>query len=101
MIFNVANKVNTEGSNVYDPLPILDIIDDIKKFDKHGDISNLFLKGYCFEFCKLLERNHPGGQIYWMEKKRHYLYKYKNKYYDITGVVKIPLNETVQEDKEY
>lgn len=64
---------------------VLEFIGDIKRFDVHGDITNLFTKGYCYGFSLMLKQAFKHGQIVWDKYNGHAVFMLHNKYYDING----------------
>lgn len=65
---------------------IIEFIQTFKDFDTHGDITNLFTKKYCCIFSYILYKEFPMGEVWWDEERRHSLFKYKEYYFDITGL---------------
>lgn len=64
----------------------LDFIKEINSFNKHGDIVNLFTKGYCYGFALMVKQVFKEGIIYWDKYINHAIIKINNIYYDINGV---------------
>ena len=64
---------------------VLEFISTITKFDEHGDITNLFTKGYCYGFALMLKQAFKAGQIYWDKYNAHAIFKLGHNYYDIRG----------------
>jgi hypothetical protein len=64
---------------------VLEFISTITKFDEHGDITNLFTKGYCYGFALMLKQQFKSGQIYWDKYNAHAIFKLGHNYYDIRG----------------
>ncbi len=79
---------------------ILYIIKDIQSFDKHGDVTNLFTKGYCWEFACIIKKAVPSINIKWWKNRRHYILEYNKKYFDITGELIIPSSAILTDDNE-
>ena len=75
---------------------VLDIIKYVQSYDKHGDIKALFTEGYCYEFAKMLFNNIPNGDIVFIANKRHYVFCYKDKFYDITGEYKLDNGDVIE-----
>jgi len=46
---------------------------------------DIFTKGKCFEFCRLLKEIFPEGEIHY--DSEHFIFKHEGKYYDITGEI--------------
>jgi len=57
----------------------------IKQYDQHGDITNLFTKGYCYGFALMLKQLFKEGKIYWDKHCAHAIFNLGNHYYDIRG----------------
>lgn len=64
---------------------VLNFISSITKFDEHGDITNLFTKGYCYGFALMLKQQFKSGKIYWDRYRNHAIFKFGHNYYDIHG----------------
>lgn len=62
--------------------PVLDFIH--RRFSKDCDWTN----GNCYWFAKILQERFPGGVIIHEPIEGHFLYYYKNTYYDWNGVYK-------------
>jgi len=88
------SELKNKPNNLHDKVKY--IIDDFKYFDKHGDITNLFTIGYCFEFAMILKRN-IGKKltILWSPDRKHYVSQIDDIYYDINGEVNFN-NEEIQ-----
>ena len=78
-------------------IEIEDMIDDFKKLDNHGILEKTFTQGYCYDFASILKRNYEGD-IYFVKNKKHYVFKSKGKFYDITGKVKIKDEDVLIKD---
>ena len=65
---------------------IINFINTFTEFDLHGDITNLFTKRYCSIFSYILFKEFPFGEVWWDSERRHSLFKYKEYYFDITGL---------------
>lgn len=59
-------------------------IADFKKFGSGEEIINCFTQGYCYWFAFILKTRFPEGEICY-NTLNHFVFKYKNKLYDITG----------------
>ncbi len=77
---------------------IINIISDINSHDKSNAIHNLFIDGYCYDFAFILWRNIPESEIVFFPKRKHYMLKHGNRFYDITGEVKIDSSEKYEID---
>ena len=73
----------------------LDIISDLRS---KKTIENAFLNGYCYDFARLLRSWCPGGTIFFLPDRKHYVYFFNKKYWDITGVVDVKDHECKVED---
>ena len=58
-----------------------------------------FKKGLCYDYAKLLQRQARGSKIYFIKNRHHYVLKYKNKYYDVDGIVKIGKKDIMLKDR--
>ena len=54
-----------------------------RRFSKDCD----WINGNCFYFATILHRRFPKGKIYYDVIDGHFVFKYKDKYYDWTGEV--------------
>jgi hypothetical protein len=63
----------------------LEFIQSVKDFDKHGDITKLFTKKYCYGFALMMKQEFKEGTIYWDKWLGHAIIKVGDKYYDING----------------
>lgn len=69
---------------------INEYISKFKIFDKYGGaLEDTFMNGFCYYFAKILESNFPTGRIYYDAIVNHFVFCCKDKYYDITGEVKV------------
>jgi hypothetical protein len=66
-------------------MDILKLIDELRETDLY--IRYIYTEGGCYRFHILLSKLFPGCKPYINEKKNHIITRYKNKYYDIDGVV--------------
>lgn len=55
--------------------------------NKQNVLENTFTKGFCYYFAIIMQTRFPGGQILYDKEYAHFVYKYNNKLYDITGNV--------------
>lgn len=80
LIFDHINKISIE---VY----IKTFKSKFGEFDNKTEekIENLFSDGYCYYFAKMLQLAYPGGCICKPWPIGHFIYAYKDKYYDIRG----------------
>ena len=64
-----------------------DFIEGFKKYHP-GEITDLFLNGYCYWFSVILDNrfNHMGTIMY-IPIYNHFCYKLFDKLYDITGII--------------
>ena len=73
------------------------ILEFIKGFEK---VQDHFLNGYCYHFAVILNDVFPGGQIGYDQIAGHFMYLYNNKYYDVSGEVKV-INSWILYSKLY
>lgn len=76
--------------NKYIPPNILEFIANFKR-NREKSVNDIFLNGNCFHFALILSKLYSKGTIVYSCKQGHFVYKYKNKYYDITGEAKVEL----------
>ena len=72
---------------------ILNFIDKFKFIHKR-ELEEVFLYGNCYYFAIILKHRFPRVQIYYSYSVDHFVVRYKNHLYDISGDVtdKYPLN---------
>lgn len=63
---------------------IENFIKDFKCFGTGQEIIDCFKQGYCYWFAYILKSRFPKGEIYY-NICNHFVYKYNNRLYDITG----------------
>ena len=88
-------------------MEILEFIENFKyglgQFTKKesGIVQQLFENGFCYYFAKILKDAFPGGELCIPWPIGHFVYKYNDKYWDISGeyipkqhdcVAMVPLN---------
>ena len=64
-------------------------VQNIHKIITSIKAKNSFTKGYCYDFALILWLNIPNTTIVYLNSKKHYLIKYKNRYFDINGEIKL------------
>ena len=86
---------------------ILSFIENFKSFektDKSTSLSDTFLYGYCYYFALILKSRFPKGDIYYIPIYNHFVFKYEDNLYDISGIIvdeeKINLAEPWEQYKE-
>jgi hypothetical protein len=70
-------------------LPIHLFIKNFKIQFNENELIKVFTQGYCYHFAVILKNIYNEGRIVYSNSMGHFLLKYKNKYYDITGCVKV------------
>ena len=60
-----------------------------------------WLDGNCFWFSKILNMRFPGGEIWYEPVVGHFLYKYKNQFYDWTGIYNADISRAFKFSREY
>ncbi|MDD3172153.1 MAG: hypothetical protein PHF63_00540 [Herbinix sp.] len=60
---------------------------NFKKGHDKVSIESIFLYGNCYHFSLILSQLYPGGKIMYDQMDGHFIYKYFNSYYDITGKI--------------
>lgn len=60
-------------------------ISDFKKFDSGKEIVDCFSLGYCYWFSYILKGRFPKGEIYYDPVENHFIFKYNDCLYDISG----------------
>lgn len=68
----------------YKEVSIEEFIKDFKSFGTSKEIIDCFTKGYCYWFAYILKTRFPKGDIYY-NMIDHFVFKYNDKLYDITG----------------
>ena len=64
-------------------------IDEIIEFtNRRFPIDCNWLNGNCYFYAKILKSAFPKGKIYYDVINCHFVFKYKNNFYDWTGIVK-------------
>lgn len=66
-------------------MKILDFINELRNTDRY--IEEIYLNGSCYKFHLLLKKMYPSSIGYISKEKNHIITKYRNKFYDITGIV--------------
>jgi hypothetical protein len=78
--------------------------------EESGITQRLFENGFCYYFAKILQDAFPGGELYIPWPIGHFVYKYNDAYWDISGeynpkqhdcVAMIPLNRDYFIDDDY
>lgn len=70
--------------NIIYETDIESFIKDFKNFGTSNEIIECFTRGNCYWFAFILKNRFQNGQIYY-NTMNHFVFKYKNKLYDITG----------------
>lgn len=71
-------------------------MNEVEKFIRRRFSSdNNWLTGNCFWFSIILKNRFPGGRIYYMPIAGHFIYKYKNVFYDWRGII-VPDERVIQ-----
>lgn len=60
-----------------------------------------WLNGNCFWFSKILDSRFPGGEIWYEPINGHFIYKYKNLFYDWNGIYTGDLKYAFKFEREY
>jgi len=69
-------------------LPIEFFIERFKEGFNKEEVIKLFTQGNCYHFAVILS-NLYDGEIYHDNIVNHFIFKHKNKFYDITGEVDV------------
>lgn len=70
-------------------LPISLFIRNFKLTFNEDELIRVFTQGNCYHFAVILKNIYCEGRIVYSKSMGHFLFKYKSKYYDITGTVKV------------
>lgn len=64
---------------------VISFINKFKSYNKSNVLEKTFLEGYCYYFALILKERFKEGKILYDKVENHFMFKYKNKLYDITG----------------
>ena len=62
-----------------------------RRFSKDCD----WLCGNCYYFCIILQARFPTGTIWYDLVKGHFVFKYNNKFYDWSGIIKTDIDDCI------
>ncbi len=78
-------------------MSILFFINSLRKTDMY--IEHIYLQGGCYKFHLLLSKLFKGCEPYITKNENHIVTKYKNKFYDIRGIVNNPDVRPLRKDE--
>lgn len=73
-----------KSNNIIYIVDIETFIKDFRNYETGKEIIERFTQGYCYWFAYILINRFPDGEIYY-NTMNHFVFKYNNRLYDITG----------------
>lgn len=67
-------------------------INDFKRYGKEI-IEKTFLEGHCYDFAVILKKHFKEGRIFHSDLDGHYIFSYKDDFYDIRGKITDQINK--------
>lgn len=83
-----------------DEVKTADITNEIERFIRLFDNDQKFINGLCFWFAYILKGRFPNGEIWYDQIENHFYFVIKNKAYDVSGSVQLPITAMRWSDYE-